>query len=387
MRFFHLSDLHIGKQMHSYNLREEQAYILGQIVEMAKKLRPDAVVIAGDVYDKSVPSAEAVTVFNQFLTNLSDIRPQIAVMIISGNHDSAERLEYASAILGRNKIYIAGLPPMRPEDELKKVILEDEYGEVCFYLLPFIRPGYVRKVFPEGEKRDTYEEALRGLIEREKINRDIRNVIISHQFYTAGGKEPVRSDSETINVGGLDNIDIRNLEMFDYAALGHIHRRQKIGREESRYCGTPLKYSVSEWSDDKVLTVVELTKKGEAPIIEEIPLIPGRDVRKIRGNFQEILAAGAEMSLQEREDYISVTLTDEGELYQPRERLEEVFPRLLEVRVENTRTKKALSETVEMPDISDPREGFWEFFEEIQGRSMTEEEETIMKDIFEEVRI
>ena len=233
MRFFHLSDLHIGKQFHYYNLKEDQEYILDQIVEMAEKYRPDTIVIAGDVYDKSVPSAEAVSLLNQFLTKLSEIRPAIPIMMIAGNHDSAQRLDYAKEILNKQQIYIEGLPPRTSTQFIKKVSVEDDYGKVNFYLLPFVKPGYVRNVFPDKEV-NSYDDAVRSLIEREIINMEERNVIISHQFYTSGGTEPVRSESETVNVGGLDNIDISALAQFDYAALGHIHHGQKIGDERFR---------------------------------------------------------------------------------------------------------------------------------------------------------
>lgn len=378
MRFFHLSDLHIGKQFHYYNLKEDQEYILSQIVEAVKKYRPDAIVIAGDVYDKSVPSAEAVGLLNQFLTKLSEIRPIIPVMMIAGNHDSAQRLDYAKEILDKQKIYIEGLPPRTASQYIKKVSMEDEYGCVNFYLLPFVKPGYIRNVFLDKEI-GSYDDAVRMLIEREEINGEERNVIISHQFYTSGGTEPVRSESEMVNVGGLDNIDISVLEIFDYAALGHIHHGQKIGNERFRYCGTPLKYSVSEEKSKKSISLVELKQKGMPVIIENIELYPQRDVKRLRGKLDEVL-----LQKEYQKDYVSVTITDKVEPYRMRERLEEEFPYLLEVRVDNTRTKNSLTDQEDDIDISSPLETFAGFFKEMQGRELTEQERNILENIMKE---
>lgn len=376
MRFFHLSDLHIGKQFHYYNLKEDQEYILGQVVEAAREYRPDAVVIAGDIYDKSVPSAEAVTIFNQFLTELSGIRPEIPVLMIAGNHDSPQRLDYAREILDRQQIFIAGLPPRTRQEFIKKAVLEDEFGEVNFYLLPFVKPGYVRNVFEESV--ESYDEAVRKLVERENIDTSQRNVIVSHQFFTSGQAEPVRSESETVTVGGLDNVDIKAIDVFDYAALGHIHRGQKIGDDRYRYCGTLLKYSVSEEKDEKYLTMVELQEKGGGVKIDKLPLKSLRDVRRISGALEEVLALE-----DDRNDYVSVTITDEVEPYRMRERLEEYFPYLLEVRVDNIRTRTSLVESEEDIDLSNPLQTFADFFKEMQGRKMTEQELDLLKNIME----
>ena len=370
MRFFHLSDLHIGKQLHYYNLKEDQERILSQVVEAAREYRPDVIVIAGDIYDKSVPSAVAVSIFNRFLTEISDMDPAIPVLIIAGNHDSAQRLEYASSILDRHQIHIAGMPPSSPEERLKKIALKDEWGNVNFYLLPFVKPWYVRHFMETA----SVEETVRALLEREKISVDERNVIVSHQFYTSGGKEPKRSDSESIIVGGLDNVDTAVLEAFDYAALGHIHRSQSIGC--GSYCGTLLPYSVQEAEDEKTLVMVELGKKGETPKVHHIPLHPLRKIRRLKGNLEEVLGCAPE----EKENYVSVTVTDEIEPYHMRERLEEVFPYLLEVRVDNTRTRNTLEEMEVFPDITDPVEAFAHFFREIQGREMNEEERKILEE-------
>lgn len=383
MKFFHLSDLHIGKQLHSYNLKEDQEAILSQVVEAARRLHPDAVVIAGDIYDKQVPSAEAVTVFNCFLTELSDIAPPISVLITAGNHDSARRLDYASEILDRHHIHIAGVPPIEQGEYLKKVTFQDAYGEVDFYLLPFVKPGYVRNLLDDEMEGNSYTEAVRMLLEREDIDVSKRNVLVSHQFYTFGGNEPQRSDSEAVVVGGLDNVDAGVLEKFDYAALGHIHRPQQIGNSRFRYCGTLLKYSVSESEDNKHLLMVELGEKGTEPVYTAVPLSPIRDVRRLEGKFENILEEAKNKKL--RNDYVSITVTDEVEPYQFRERLEETYPFLLEVRVENTRTRTKMEEQEEVMDISDPVQVFGRFFEEMQGRQMSREEEALLKDVLEEM--
>lgn len=375
MKFFHLSDLHIGKQLHFYSLKEDQEFILREILEYAEKLRPQAIVIAGDVYDKSVPSGSAVAVFDEFIRGLSSLEADI--LVVCGNHDSPERLEFASALLERQRLYIAGMPPMDEQDHIKKVTVRDEYGDVAFWLLPFLKPGYVRGVFEE--EPESYTQAVQMLLEREEKDEAARNVLVTHQFYTAAGADTIRSDSETVYVGGAGNVDVSALEGFDYAAMGHIHKAQSVGKSSFRYCGTPLKYSVGESGDEKSLTVVTLGKKGEEPLIEEYPLHPLRDVKQMSGTLEELLEKGCQ-------DYVSLTLTDERMPYQPRERLSEVFPNLLELRVENTRTRLSLENLSEAEISADPLESFEKFYEEIHGRPMTEEELSVAEKIMEKAQ-
>ena len=384
MKFFHLSDLHIGKQLHRYNLKEDQQVILKEVITYAKELRPDAIVIAGDIYDKSVPSAEAVNVFDEFLTDLSEITPEIPILIISGNHDSPDRLKYASEILKRHHIYLAGNVPERPEEHIEKVTLHDAYGEVDFYLLPFMKPAYVRNIFVD-ETPETYSDAVREIIKREKIDyKDKRNVLVSHQFYVGEKAEsPETCDSEVFSVGGIDNVDIGSVKEFDYVALGHLHGAQCIGKPEIRYCGTLLKYSVSESTQNKSLTVVTLKAKGEKPEIENYPLHPLRDVRKKKGTLDEIIKEAQET---EKDDYISITLTDEIDPYKPKEQLERIFSHILEIRVDNQRTITKLKEMDEELVMKDPFTSFAEFYKEMQGREMNGEEETIMKEIFDKAK-
>lgn len=383
MKFFHLSDLHIGKQLHRYNLKEDQQVILKEVIAYAKELRPDAIVIAGDIYDKSVPSAEAVTIFNEFLTELSEITPVIPILIISGNHDSPDRLNYASEILRRHHIYLVGNVPEQPEEYIEKVTLQDTYGEVDFYLLPFMKPGYVRNVFVDNVP-ETYADAVREIIKREEIDYNKRNVLVSHQFYV-GEKEgsPETCDSEVFSVGGIDNVDIGAVKEFDYVALGHLHGAQYVSRPKIRYCGTLLKYSVSESTQTKSLTVVTLKEKGEKPEIACYPLHPLRDVRKKKGTLEEIIK---EAGKEEKEDYISITLTDEIDPYKPKEQLERVFSHILEIRVDNQRTRTKLKEMDEELVMKDPFTSFCEFYKEMQGREMNTQEETIMKEIFDNVK-
>ena len=384
MKFFHLSDLHIGKQLHRYNLKEDQQVILKEVITYAKELRPDAIVIAGDIYDKSVPSAEAVNVFDEFLTDLSEITPEIPILIISGNHDSPDRLKYASEILKRHHIYLAGNVPERPEEHIEKVTLHDAYGEVNFYLLPFMKPAYVKNIFVDGTP-ETYSDAVKEIIKREKIDyKDKRNVLVSHQFYVGEKAEsPETCDSEVFSVGGIDNVDIGSVKEFDYVALGHLHGAQCIGKPEIRYCGTLLKYSVSESTQNKSLTVVTLKAKGEKPEIENYPLHPLRDVRKKKGTLDEIIKEAQET---EKDDYISITLTDEIDPYKPKEQLERIFSHILEIRVDNQRTRTKLKEMDEELVMKDPFTSIAEFYKEMQGREMNGEEETIMKEIFDKAK-
>lgn len=376
MKFFHLSDLHIGKQLHLYSLKEEQRAVLNEIIQYAEKEKPQAIVIAGDVYDKSVPSAEAVAVFDEFIRRLSEL--SLKILVISGNHDSPERLEFAGSLLEKQGLYIAGLPPVKETDRIKKVVLRDEEGEVCFWLLPFFKPSYVRGIFQDKENL-SYTEAVKMLLEREEMDLSVRNVLVTHQFFTASGKEPLRSDSETVYVGEAGNVDISAVQNFDYVAMGHIHKAQSVGEARFRYCGTPLKYSAGESKDTKTLTSVTLGKKGQTAAIEELSLSPVRDVQQLKGRFEELMKLGTE-------DYVSLTLTDEKMPYQPREQLEKVFPNILELKVENTRTKRELSGFLKEAEQAEPSVLFENFYEEIHGISMTEEERKLVGEILEKVQ-
>ena len=398
MKLFHLSDLHIGKLLCGYSLRENQERVLSRIVAYAQEEHPDAILICGDIYDKSAPSGEAYVMFDRFLEALSEIRPRIPVFIIAGNHDSPERLSYASAFLEKHSIYLSVFPPVREDEYLKKITLEDEYGPVDFYLLPFLKPGYLRPLLPEGSAF-SYEEAVRFLLSREKIDPGRRNVILSHQFYMAGQSEPETCDSEVAvaMAGGLDKIDISVLDAFDYAALGHLHGSQKVGRMSARYCGTPYKYSVSEEHHHKAVTVVELGKKGEEPQLRFLPLSGLQDVRRLRGTLDEVLAAAESAAPSPSavqpsvsgvcHDFVSVTITDEQEPYRIRERLEERYDHLLELRVDNARTRARMAESgTENDPAPEPMEAFRQFYETVNHTPLPEEGERIMKRLIREIQ-
>ncbi len=390
MRFFHLSDLHIGKHLHLYNLAKDQEYILNTIVEAAKEYRPDAIVIAGDIYDKSVPSGEAYRLFDGFLNSLADIEPAIPVLVIAGNHDSQERLQYASSFLERHQIYIATKPPETEEDRLKKVTLTDSFGEVDFYLFPFTKPGYVRHLFPK-EEITGYEQAFRRMLEREEIDYSRRNVLVAHQFFVNQGEKPKTCDSEqmNINVGGLDSIDIRVVSEFDYVAAGHIHGAQSLGNGKVRYCGTPLKYSVSEEHHNKSITLVTMGEKGRVPEAETIPLAALHDVRRLRGTLAELLENREDAKI---EDYVSIVLTDEKELYRPKDTLSEIYPHILEISVDNSRTRNiyaglqgdSLADEDGAERLQAPLEIFREFYQLMQQQPISEEEERIIAEILDE---
>lgn len=377
MKFFHISDLHIGKQLHHYSMIAEQRDILQQIIGLAEKEKPDAVLIAGDIYDTSVPSAEAVSVFDEFLTGLNELSHQLVICAIAGNHDSAKRVEFAGDILAKNRVHIAGMPPIGEEEFMKKVSLRDAFGKVNIYLLPFVKPGYVRHMFEE--EITSYDMAVKKLLERENIDLEERNIIVTHQFYTAGEWEPERSDSEVRLVGGIENVDASVLAPFEYAALGHIHRKQKMGREENRYCGSPLQYSVSEAKDEKTVTMVTLEEKECKPLITELPLHPLRKVQKLVGNIDDIIKKAEEEGLCQ--DFVSITLTDEVETGNPKEQLDQYFDHILEIRIDNSRTRNILSFSESNVQNLEPFEAFELFFLEMNGRPMTEEEYKVMETI------
>ncbi|MBQ7943095.1 MAG: exonuclease SbcCD subunit D [Lachnospiraceae bacterium] len=383
MRFFHLSDLHIGKHLHYYNLAKDQEMILSQIVERAEEYRPDAIIIAGDIYDKTVPSGEAYQLFDAFLNQLSELSPVIPVMIIAGNHDSADRLQYASAFLEKHQIYVSVMPPLAQEEYLKKITLKDEYGEVDFYLFPFMKPGYVRHLF-EDENISDYETAFRLMLEREALDATRRQVLVAHQFFVNAGQAPETCDSEQLSivVGGLDAIDISVVKDFDYVALGHIHGAQKLGDGKVRYCGTPLKYSVSEEKHRKSISLVTLGEKGTDLQVEEIPLEPMREVRRIKGQLSEVMGAATQ---ENRHDYVSITLTDDKETFHQKELLEEVYDHILEVIVDNARTRNILEQMSGEEKLQTPLEAFREFYQMMQQQTLSAEEEEIMQQVMEKI--
>lgn len=334
MKFFHLSDLHIGLKLYNRDLSEDQAHIFDQIAEAAAAERPDAILIAGDIYDKSVPSAEAMALFDRFIMQLTAAAPGAEIMCVSGNHDSALRVNVYRDLLARQHVRMIGLPPANPGDHIERVTLEDAYGPVDFYLLPFVKPSTVRAVVGDDDAAMSYDECLRRLIAREAIDAARRSVLVSHQFYipaNADADSVERMDSEIPTVGNVDAVRADVLDAFDYAALGHIHKPMRVGRDTARYCGTPLQYSLSERGQQKGIVVVELREKGRIDV-RALPLRPLRQVRQIRGSLREALDQGCD-------DYVSVALTDAVDLdvLDMRDRLNAAFPNLLEIRRETLR--------------------------------------------------
>lgn len=379
MKIFHLSDLHIGLKLMNRDLREDQEYILDEITELARRERPDAVVIAGDIYDKAVPSAEAVEVFDCFLEKLTEAAPEAVIMMISGNHDSAPRIDCFRKVLSRQNVYMVGQPPRMETEYIEKVVLKDEYGKVNFYLLPFVKPSMVKQVVGVDENGNnlSYNETLHRLIGREKINSDERNVLVSHQFYLPSGKnaeDVERMDSEMRTVGNIDEVSADVLEKFDYAALGHIHKPMKVGSELYRYCGTPLACSVSEAQQQKGIIMVEMGVKGEVKTTI-LPLEPLRQVKVVKGTLEEVLKESCK-------DYVTVILTDKVDLdvIDMQERIRLAFPNLLEIRRENQR-KTDYTRTLQTEELLDPYELCCSFLKDLD-----EEEKMILQDVLHTVQ-
>ena len=379
MKFFHLSDLHIGLKLFNRDLLEDQQYILKQIIEIAIKKQPDAIVIAGDIYDKAVPSAEAVAVFDEFIANLTTAVPDTVIMMISGNHDSAPRINVFRSVLSKQKIYMIGIAPQQPDEYIEKVAMQDAYGTVNFYLLPFVKPSMVKSVVGTDENGNnlSYQETVHKLIEREAVDSSERNVLVSHQFYLPKGTDPdsiERMDSEIRTVGNIDEVSADILHKFDYAALGHIHKPMKVGSEYYRYCGTPLACSVSEAGQQKGIIVVEMQEKGIIST-DVIPLEPMRQVRVVKGELNEVLK-------QSCNDYVTVILTDKVYLnvIDMQDRIRNAFPNLLEIRRETLR-KADYSKKFAAEKNLDPFELCCSFLKE-----MDDSEKELLKDVINTVQ-
>ena len=380
MKFFHLSDLHIGLKLMNRDLLEDQRYIFRQVAALAEKEQPDAIVIAGDIYDKAVPSADAVGLFDELIVGLRVAVPKAAIMLISGNHDSAPRVNCFRSVLCAQNLYMIGMPPQTEADQIAQVILEDACGPVHFYLLPFVRPSMVKSILGTDENgvNFSYDETVRRLLARESINTTERNVLVTHQFYLPAGKqaeEIERMDSETRTVGNIDQIRTDMLEPFDYVAMGHIHKPMQVGAKQYVYCGTPLACSVSEAGQEKGIRMVELKEKGAEPKLTVLPLVPLRQVRVVKGSLTEVLQ-------QACEDYVTVILTDRVDLdvIDLQERLHAAFPYLLEIRREGLRTVSYERQQTEEA-VRDPYELCSGFFQELD-----EEEERLLRDVLQTVQ-
>lgn len=375
MKLIHLSDLHIGKRVNEYSMLDDQKYILLQILNIIDNEKPDGVIIAGDVYDKSVPSAEAVEVFDDFLTKLA--KRKVKTFVISGNHDSPERLSFGSRLMEHSGIYISKVY----DGKVEPISISDAYGEMNVYLLPFIKPLHVRLYYPEAEI-NTYNDALRVAVENMNVDMSKRNVLVTHQFIT----NSKTSDSEEISVGGTDNVDASVFDCFDYVALGHIHGPQNCGSEKIRYCGTPLKYSFSEVNHKKSVTVVEINEK-ESLDIRTVELVPLRDMYEIRGKFEEIMQKSFYENTPYQESYMRIILTDEDDIPNALGTLRTVYHKLMKLEYDNTRTRtNNVISAAENVENKSEFELFAEFFEKQNGQVMSDEQSKFIKSLIEEIK-
>lgn len=373
MRIIHLSDLHLGKRVNGYSMLEDQKYILDEILTVIDEQKPQAIIIAGDVYDKPVPSAEAVQLFDDFLYSLT--QRNLQMLVISGNHDSPERIAFGSRFMGKSGVHMSQVYNGKAD----LVTLSDKYGEINFYLLPFIKPSNVRRYFPDKEI-NTYTDAVKLAVSQMNIDEKGRNILITHQFVTGA----VLSESESIMVGGTDNVESYVFDSFDYVALGHIHRPQNIG-EKIRYCGTPLKYSQSGINHIKSVTIVDIAEKGNLEI-SVVPLKPLHEMREIRGTYNEITLYDNYINTN-LEDYVFITLTDEEDEPDAISKLRTIYPNLMKLEYDNTRTRNsAVLSEVEKIENKSETELLSEFFEKQNGKEMSAEQLEYAEKLLEQIK-
>ena len=373
MRFLHLSDLHLGKRVNEFSMLEDQAYILKEILNIIDEQKVEAVLIAGDIYDKVIPSAEAVRLLDDFLTRLA--ARELPVFLISGNHDSAERVAFGSRLMSSRQIYLSPVF----ESDVEPITISDRYGEINIYMLPFVKPSLVKRVYSE-EEIITYQDAVNAAVQHMQIDTDKRNVLLAHQFVTGAA----RCDSEELSVGGLDDVDASIFDGFDYVALGHLHGPQKIGKETVRYSGTPLKYSFSEANQKKAAVIVDVEEKGKINI-QQIPLVPKHDMREIRGTYMEVTALDFYKDMK-TDDYLHITLTDEEDIPDAIGKLRTIYPNIMKLSYDNLRTRAAVTVrgTAEVEEKS-PMELLKEFYELQNNQPMTDEQEEIARGMMEEI--
>lgn len=384
MKVLHVSDLHIGKRVNGMSMLDDQRYILRQILDIAENRQVSVLLIAGDVYDKASPSAEAVTVFDAFLTDA--VAAGLRVLAIPGNHDSAERIAYAQGLLEKQGVC---LPPVYT-GEVERLELEDEHGPVEFWLLPFLKPGDVRRFFPDEEIGDDYSAALRAVLGACAIDQGKRNVVLSHQLVTAYGTAPDRADDE-IKLGGMDNVDVSVYDAFDYVALGHVHRPQCVGRDTVRYSGSPLKYSFSEARYGKSAALIELGEKkpgddvGECVSFEPIPLVPLHDVREVRGTLADVLAMGTAHDASQ--DYLHITLSDEHPQLDAMAKIHEVFPNAMMLDYDNVTVliDRPQTQLTADPDSMDTLDLFSAFYESQVGNPLDNEQRDFARKLIAKV--
>ncbi|MBQ0027290.1 MAG: exonuclease SbcCD subunit D [Lachnospiraceae bacterium] len=373
MKFIHLSDLHLGKRVNEYSMIEDQRFILTKIINVIDEEEPDGILIAGDVYDRTIPSEEAMQLWDDFLNRLA--KRGIPVFAISGNHDSAIRFSDHSRLIENAGIRLSPVY----SGKVEPITLEDGDGRLNIYMLPFIKPANVRQYFPD-EKIEDYTDACRVAIEHMQVNMNERNIIIAHQFVTGA----TRCESEEIVVGGLDNVSGEVFDCFDYVALGHIHGKQRIGRPEVRYCGTPLKYSFSEKDHKKSVTIVEIGKKGSVKI-RETELIPLHDLREIRGNYEQ-LTLKKNYEGTNTEDYIHAVLTDEEDIVDAIGKLRVIYKNLMKLSYDNKRTSaNRVIDNAEDVEKKTPIELFEEFYEKQNNQAMSDEQKAFSVELIEKI--
>nr|WP_312576394.1 exonuclease SbcCD subunit D [Sedimentibacter sp.] len=377
MKLIHLSDLHIGKRVNEFNMLEDQKYILNEIIKIADNIKPDIVLIAGDIYDKSMPSAEAVELFDEFLTEIA--KRNLPCFIISGNHDSAERVAFGSRIMDGQGIHISKVF----NGTIEHTVFTDNIGEVNIYMLPFIKPANVRRFYPDYEI-ESYEDAIKIVIEKSNIDSTKRNILVAHQFITSSGIEPERCESENISVGGIDRVDASIFDSFDYVALGHLHGPQKIGRDTIRYAGSPLKYSFSESRQQKSVTVIDFGQKDNIKI-DKISLVPIRDMREIKGPINELLLPENYIDTNTA-DYIHVTLTDEDDIMDAIGKIHTVYPNVMRLDFDNSKTRaKGVGSAPENVNLKSHFELFKEFYTLQNNVELEDLKSKIVSELFEEL--
>lgn len=374
MKFIHLSDLHIGKRVNEFSMFEDQEYIISEIIKIIDSEKPDAVLIAGDVYDKSIPPSEAVTLFDRFLCLLSERNLQ--VFVISGNHDSPERLSFASRLIEKSGVHISPVY----NGHIEPFEMEDEYGQVNIYMLPFIKPANVRRFFDDREIA-SYTDAVNAVISEMNVDSESRNVLITHQFVTGAN----RTESEEISVGGADNVDVSAFDDFDYVALGHLHRPQNCLSDRVRYCGTPLKYSFSEANDKKSVTIVELKEKGSLEV-RTADLVPKHEMREIKGKYEELTAKSFYENTTYQTDYMHITLTDEEDIPDGVGKLRTIYHNLMKLDYDNKRTRSNSQITgAQKVEEKTPLELFEDFYELRNNQPMSEEQREYISSLIESI--
>lgn len=381
MKVVHLADLHLGKVIKEHSLIEDQKYMLNEIIKKIQEENVEIILISGDIYDRSIPQTEAIDLLDYFLNILiKDLKLQ--VFMISGNHDSKERLGFGNKLFENNGLYISS----KYEENLKKVELQDEYGKLNIYMLPFIKPVDVKKYF--NDENLSYDETIKKIIEKEKIDESQRNIILTHQFVTSIGEDVERTESETLSLGGIDNVDISNYDKFDYVAIGHVHRPQRIGRDTARYAGTMLKYSFSEVNHKKTMPIINFKEKGNIDI-KLVELIPLRDMRELKGPIEELLKKENYKDTN-TEDYIKAIITNEEPVYDAIGQIRKVYPNVLNLEIQNSKNvinqndenEKELKNMKSKSEV----ELFNEFYKFQNNTELNCEQTQIIEDIIKEIK-